>query len=713
MIQQGIKYLSAVNFGLFILSTFLWVFSDKIALDMPFLVLGRIHPLVLHMPIGMFFIWSLISYFEYKKEITHPNLVQLGWHIIALSAMVSVITGLILSADSLSGYNVDTVFNHKIAGYILASSLYFMATWWNKINRLLKWGWIGCNILLVIFTGHSGANMTHGENFLFPTINTPVEHSVNEESTIYDGIIWPIFEQKCISCHNPSKSKGHFIMTDTLSLFIGGDNGFAITKGNLSNSFLHHVITLPLEDELHMPPKNKSQLSQKEVDLITHWIEGGASLTEKIIDIKDHHPSYLLIQNILKSNKKIVYSFPKAPSNIINSLNNASRSVLPLYQNSPALEAQYFLQSGFDAETIKDLYQINDQLVSLSLNNMPIRDEHLALILPFKNLEKLSLNFTKVSSLGLKTIGQMPALKELALVGNDIDKELEAMLKQNSQLKKIYLTQTKIDESTINIWRKTYPNVIFVNMQTDTTLLQLTPPIIVNEETILHPKDSLKLKHQIKGTTIRYTLDGTDPDSSYGVIYSKPISITEATLLKAIAHKEGWLPSQVSQFNFFIKGISPQSVKLITSPSPKYQGLGANTLTDNEKGPITNLTDPKWLGYIDTHFEADFYMSQPTALKQLVLCYGTHIGQYVFPPTDITIKAGTSIQNLSTIKHIKLPPFEVSNPQQTLNDAVIMDIPKGKYSIIKIIAQNIKKLPPWHVGRGEKGWVFIDEVFFY
>lgn len=41
------------------------------------------------------------------------------------------------------------------------------------------------------------------------------------------------------------------------------------------------------------------------------------------------------------------------------------------------------------------------------------------------------------------------------------------------------------------------------------------------------------------GATIRYTLDGTTPSSSNGIIYSIPIGIAETTTIKAIAYKTG------------------------------------------------------------------------------------------------------------------------------------------------------------------------------
>ena len=35
-----------------------------------------------------------------------------------------------------------------------------------------------------------------------------------------------------------------------------------------------------------------------------------------------------------------------------------------------------------------------------------------------------------------------------------------------------------------------------------------------------------------------------------------------------------------------------------------------------------------------------------------------------------------------------------------------------KVSVVKIVAKPVAKLPAWHPGKGERGWVFVDEVFF-
>jgi hypothetical protein len=39
-----------------------------------------------------------------------------------------------------------------------------------------------------------------------------------------------------------------------------------------------------------------------------------------------------------------------------------------------------------------------------------------------------------------------------------------------------------------------------------------------------------------------------------------------------------------------------------------------------------------------------------------------------------------------------------------------IEFPPQKISCLKVIADPVKKLPDWHPGKGQPGWVFFDEL---
>ena len=61
----------------------------------------------------------------------------------------------------------------------------------------------------------------------------------------------PILEHNCVSCHREDNAKGK-IRLDTKEAAFSGDD--VIIPGNPEDSSLYWTTTLPLDDELVMPP---------------------------------------------------------------------------------------------------------------------------------------------------------------------------------------------------------------------------------------------------------------------------------------------------------------------------------------------------------------------------------------------------------------------------------------------------------------------------
>ena len=92
------------------------------------------------------------------------------------------------------------------------------------------------------------------------------EEPANKAVSYYKDIR-PIFQANCQGCHQPSKAKGKYIMTDFDKLISGGDSGDpAIVPSNLEKSYIVDLIT-PEDGEAEMPQK-ADPLHETEIDLI-------------------------------------------------------------------------------------------------------------------------------------------------------------------------------------------------------------------------------------------------------------------------------------------------------------------------------------------------------------------------------------------------------------------------------------------------------------
>ena len=87
--------------------------------------------------------------------------------------------------------------------------------------------------------------------------------------------IQPLFETKCLECHNPSKVKGDLLMDTAANLLKGGENGPGLVAGKPDESEILKRVILPKGHDDVMPPKG-DPLAAGEIALVKQWIAEGA-----------------------------------------------------------------------------------------------------------------------------------------------------------------------------------------------------------------------------------------------------------------------------------------------------------------------------------------------------------------------------------------------------------------------------------------------------
>jgi len=100
---------------------------------------------------------------------------------------------------------------------------------------------------------------------------------------VYKDVVAPILANKCNGCHGAEKSKGKLKMHTFADLLKGGsEGGVTVIAGKAAESLLLKRVALPMDDDEHMPPEDKEQLTKEEVALIQWWINEGASETQTL-----------------------------------------------------------------------------------------------------------------------------------------------------------------------------------------------------------------------------------------------------------------------------------------------------------------------------------------------------------------------------------------------------------------------------------------------
>jgi hypothetical protein len=642
------------------------------------------HPLLLHLPIGAVVITVFFLFF--KKDVRW--LVAIA----SVTAALTAIMGIVLAGEG--GYDETSLAIHKYSG--AAFSFILTVAFFVPDQKVLAIS----SLILVLIAGHYGSILTHGDDFVFePLFNKQEDKPIVSDSTsMFVAAIRPMLEEKCTGCHNPKKAKGDLVLSTLNGIAKGGEHGSVWHPGSPQSSLLMKRILLPENHDDHMPPAGKAQLSASEVQLLFQWILSGADTTKAWTRYNPADSVRRLAEQFINTSAQSTqhYSFEPASPETIKSLNDPYRTVTPIAQDEPALAATFFIRSEFKPSRLEDLSSVKEQLVSLNLSKMPVTDAECEIIRKFEHLEKLNLNFSSVTAKGIRTLSGLNELKSLSIVGITMDEEVSEALRDFRNLKNIYLTDT----TATAMYAK--------------EKLRLTPPFTVPDKTLLDNGEKLSLAHKLPGTIIRYTTDGTDPDSSTAKVYDAPFAISGYTIVKTRACKDGWYCSPVGTYVMYNKGVMPLETKLITSPNKDFKGEGAATLTNNKKGFTDDHRDIAWIGFRENPLSAEFKFPGGTSIHNITFSYDHNPGSWLFPPAKLEIWGGKDAGHLQLIKQLK--PEQPAKMESTRNAALVIPV-EGNYEVYKIVAWPLPELPKWHPSnnpntKDKRAWLFVDEVIF-
>ncbi len=676
-----------------------------------YLNIARFHPLIVHMPIGiLFFAFALEVIKRWKKRTDLDFSIGIALFLGAASAVIAVATGLMLADEG--GYQEEALNWHKWMGIALA--IVAVLAFVNHVKRYLgqyQFPALAVVSILLILTGHFGGNMTHGEDYLFsrPVDGTIIIPNI-DEALVFDQIIKPILDTKCNSCHNPSKAKGELVMTTTAGLLSGGEGGAIFDfEDHLSSPFLKRV-ALPMEDDKHMPPKGKSQLTEDELTLLQWWVSNEACVECRVAEMEGRDPMNAILEKFSQPAAKVAYDDvdPLSEKDFQDFLDNGI-PVHPVAEDNPMVIVNLSFRQDLKNDAFKSLKSIADNVLELNLAGSDFTDDQSGQLSRYTYLKKLQLQQTQISEKSIEALKELQYLESLNLYGTAVTDEVIPILKEMPGLKDLYVWNAKTTKAgledlknakpLLNIHAGAYDDIF------DESLLG--PPVFAVEKEIFQDQVMLEMTASMKGVNIYYTLDGTDPDS-LSARYSAPIAINESVIVKAISHKPGWSFSEISQQRLTRARIMPIAARLAKAPSGKYKGKGGLTLIDGQKG-TQRFTDGLWIGYEGENASATLELEEPKALSKVTVSALAAQGSWIFYPRAITVTYSMDGKLFQSAGKLDLP---LEQPKTLVEGMHYFDVPVqvegAKY--VRVLVENVGTNPDWHPSPGGKSWIFLDEI---
>ncbi|MGC1240873.1 MAG: c-type cytochrome domain-containing protein [Chryseosolibacter sp.] len=710
------KIIADTVFVVQILILFILLFESRIEVPIALQAFGRMHPVLLHLPIGLLLVTVLLlftrRYFEGKSV---DELVSFLLHFTALTASLTTLMGLLLSLEGTFGQ--DQLWLHKWLGVVLSFLCWSLLMVKNNMKVLKPVGMAG--VVILIFTGHYGANLTHGEDFVWAPLQTEeprVARVITDSTAMFTATVEPILESKCYGCHNKKKAKGNLILTSLENIRKGGKDGPLWESGDASHSLIVERLLLPADHDDHMPPKDKAQLTEDEIQFISMWIDAGADTEKRLNEFAETDTLMKLAATIIPMYQEVggsepQYTFRFASPEKIQQLSTPNRSVFQIAKNEPAIRADFYLRESFDKKYVEELAAVKEQLISLNLSKMPVQDADLRTLDKFKNLEVLNLNNTDVTGAGFKSLASLPKLRSVSVSGTKISATALRDIAGCKTLEEVFVWNTDVTARDLEALKKDFPGIRWDSgyKTDDTEILKLNAPLLKNKAPVLNPGEKVVFKHNLPGTLIRYSLDGTDPDSINSAVYKDPLEVKKFAVIKTKAFKDGWLSSDVAEFFFFRKGYRPDSISLATRPDEKFQGDGVKTLLDGEKGLPDFYRHPAWMAFSENDLVLDFSFEKDVPTIQNITLSFAHNNWYIcLPPDEMQLWGGNDPRKLSLIS--KLNPGEMPRPGKARIEGLSMDVPASDYKYYKLVAKPTRNLRD---GNEKKRTLLlmVDEVF--
>ncbi|MBR4837062.1 MAG: GH92 family glycosyl hydrolase [Bacteroidales bacterium] len=227
----------------------------------------------------------------------------------------------------------------------------------------------------------------------------------------------------------------------------------------------------------------------------------------------------------------------------------------------------------------------------------------------------------------------------------------------------------------------------------------VTVPIINVDKYVFYDKLDVSITHPNKDAKIMYSLNGGEE-----MEYTGPFVIDETAEINAYA-VVGDDVSTVSK-GLFKKISAGRNITIKYPYSNQYEAGGDIALIDLQRGN-DNFRVGMWQGYYGVDLDAVVDLGEMTEIHRLAGSFLQDQKSWIFMPSQVEFFVSNDGKNF---KPVGVVENEISQEEE---DAVIQELEIRKNlgaRYVKMVATNPGPCPEWHVGAGEKSWIFADEI---
>jgi uncharacterized membrane protein len=416
--------------------------------------LGRFHPLIVHVPIGLLVLVPLLEI----SGVFRPALREAAEFVLALafiSCLGALTLGFLLAYGS--GDTGTGVTHHMWGGIALSITVLLCLLarpWWLLGNETRLYpATLAAMLLVLLWTAHQGGSLTHGNNYLTEYMPVSLKRWValgNLQAntpgadTFYARHINPILDANCVACHGEGKVKGGLRMDSYELLMKGGKDGPVIVSGHPERSLLLERVTLPADHKQFMPAEGRPPLKPEEIAWLKAWVQQGASPTATTLK------GIFIQENAKEAPLKPVGDYSGMMSEILQMESGQGAKLLPV-SSKPSdglILNTVDVAASFGDVQLAQFQKFSPYIVEAELGRTAVTNASFDTLSKFSHLRALHLEGTAVTGEGLMKLAPLSQLTYLNLSGTKVTAAAVAPLDSMKSLRHVYLYNTPAQPAT-------------------------------------------------------------------------------------------------------------------------------------------------------------------------------------------------------------------------------------------------------------------------
>ena len=410
--------------------------------------LGRFHPALLHLPIGLIVLVPVLEIAGAKRTALREAADFVLRAALALS-VPTLALGYMLAYGG--GDMSPTVSRHMWGAIALCISLMLCVL----VRRAWVLGGQGhvypllltATLIILVWTGHEGGSITHGSDYLtrympgrlralFPSSGLT---GVSPDS-FYAQHIDAVFEAKCVACHGGGTQKAGLRLDSYGNVMRGGKDGAVIVLGTPEASLLLARVTLAPSDPHFMPAEGRTPLTPDEVSTIRAWIKAGATPTSiPGVTLAGGHA-----EDPSEPPPQPVGDYSQLLPEIDRKQHALGAKLVPMSANpSDGLILRTAdVAPSFGDEQLAEFQKFAPYIVEAELGRTTITDASFETLKTFTHLRALHLEGTAITGANLGNLSSLTQLTYLNLSGTKVSAQSVAPLRDMPRLRHLYLFNT-------------------------------------------------------------------------------------------------------------------------------------------------------------------------------------------------------------------------------------------------------------------------------